>query len=198
MIYDPRGFDSVIKYLLGEIDAEQVYTEHKVTGINRSEEKVTVLTNQGEFTAQHVIVTASIGVLNSGMISFDPPLPDWKIEALAAQKMATYVKIFAGWDEKWWKDSDFAPSTPDGMSWVILMDGEGDDNERWKVMGPQPTKKPILHFTAIDKEGIRVEGLSDEEVKAEITEKLRKAYPNRNVPEPDYIKKTDWYTNELT
>ena len=70
------------------------------------------------------------------MISFDPPLPDWKIEALAAQKMATYVKIFAGWDEKWWKESDFAPSTPDGMSWVILMDGEGNDNERWKVMGP--------------------------------------------------------------
>ena len=45
MIYDPRGFDSVIEYLLGEIDAEKVYTEHKVTEINRSEEMVTVITN---------------------------------------------------------------------------------------------------------------------------------------------------------
>jgi len=45
MIYDQRGFDSVIEYLLGEIDIERVYTEHKVTKINRSEEMVTVMTN---------------------------------------------------------------------------------------------------------------------------------------------------------
>jgi len=84
MINDQRGYDSVIKYLLGEIDADKVFTEHKVNQIKRSEEMVTVLTDKGEFTARHVILTPSIGVLNSGMISFNPPLPDWKIKALAA------------------------------------------------------------------------------------------------------------------
>ena len=45
------------------------------------------------------------------MISFDPPLPDWKIEALNSARMTSYVKIFAVWNQKWWKDTDFAPST---------------------------------------------------------------------------------------
>ena len=45
LIADPKGFDSVIDYLLDEIDADQVYTEHKVTEINRSEEMVTVVTD---------------------------------------------------------------------------------------------------------------------------------------------------------
>jgi hypothetical protein len=45
LIADPRGFASVIDYLLDEIDADQVYTEHKVTEINRSEEMVTVITD---------------------------------------------------------------------------------------------------------------------------------------------------------
>jgi protoporphyrinogen oxidase len=45
LIADPRGFASVIDYLLDEIDADQVYTEHKVTEINRSEEMVTVVTD---------------------------------------------------------------------------------------------------------------------------------------------------------
>lgn len=143
-------------------------------------------------------MTASIGVLNSGLISFDPPLPDWKVDALASQKMATYVKIFAQWDKKWWKDSDFAPSTLDGMSWVVMMDGDGDDNDTWKVMGPLPTEAPIILFSAIDVEGERVEALTDDEVKEEITEKLRKAYPLRTVPEPDYLIKSDWTTNEFT
>jgi hypothetical protein len=40
---------------------------------------VKVVTEKGSFTGYHVIVTASLGVLNSGMISFDPPLPDRKV-----------------------------------------------------------------------------------------------------------------------
>lgn len=51
LVVDERGFDSVIDYLLGEIDEANVLTEHKVTEINRSEEMVTVVTDQGEFTA---------------------------------------------------------------------------------------------------------------------------------------------------
>ena len=117
-------------------------------------------------------MTASVGVLNSGMISFDPPLPNWKVEALEAQKMAYYCKIFAQWDEKWWKDTDFPPSTPKGMSWIYMMDGDGDKNERWRVFGPLPTKAPVIMFNIVDEECLRVEELSDDEAKAEITEKL--------------------------
>ncbi len=79
LVTDKRGYDSVINYLLGEIDTQLVLTEHKVSEINRSKEMVTVVTEKGSFTGYHVIVTASLGVLNSGMISFDPPLPDRKV-----------------------------------------------------------------------------------------------------------------------
>jgi polyamine oxidase len=197
LISDKRGLDSVITYLKNEIDLSNVKLGQKVSEINRSEEMVTVVTNKGSYTAKNVIVTASIGVLKSGLISFDPPLPDWKLEALNASRMTSYVKVFAAWNQKWWKDTDFAPSTMDGMTWVVMMDGDGESNNQWKIMGPLVSKTPIIMFSAVDEEGKRVESLTEQEVKTEIAEKLRRAYPNRTVPEPDYLKKTDWGKNEL-
>jgi len=50
-------------------------TGTKVTTIRTGKKKVEVVTDKGTFTGQHVIVTASLGVLKSGMITFEPPLP---------------------------------------------------------------------------------------------------------------------------
>jgi len=38
-------------------------------------------------------VTVSIGVLQSGMIEFDPPLPQWKQDAIDALPMGLLNKI---------------------------------------------------------------------------------------------------------
>lgn len=57
-------------------------------------------------TADHVLVTFSVGVLQHDDVVFHPPLPDWKVEAVESMKMGTYTKIFLQFDRKWWDGSE--------------------------------------------------------------------------------------------
>ena len=43
---------------------------------------------------RHVLVTASLAVLQSGMITFEPPLPDAKQGAIDRLKMSNAVKVW--------------------------------------------------------------------------------------------------------
>ena len=157
-------------------------------------DSVTVLTETGSYTGREVIVTVSVGVLKSGIIAFDPPLPKWKTTALDTIRMATYVKVFAAWPDKWWTEADF--ETYGGMAWVVLLDS-GEAGDQWKIFTPMPTDAAMLQFSAIDKEGKRIERLSDSQLKAEIAAKLGKAFPYKTIPEPSFVKMTDWSSNEL-
>jgi monoamine oxidase len=54
---------------------------------------VEVETNNGILSARAVVITVSTGVLASGDIKFDPPLPDKKQEAVNALKMGHYHHV---------------------------------------------------------------------------------------------------------
>ena len=59
----------------------------------RSGSGVRVETPNGTFIARAVIVTASTGVLGSGAIGFDPPLPDEVLDAIAGLPLGVVDKI---------------------------------------------------------------------------------------------------------
>jgi monoamine oxidase len=50
-------------------------------------------TNRGEVRARKAIVTVSTGILGAGDIRFDPPLPAWKQEAIAALPLGNHNRI---------------------------------------------------------------------------------------------------------
>jgi monoamine oxidase len=54
---------------------------------------VVLETEKGNVSARACVVTASTGVLRSGVIDFDPALPDWKQAAIADVPMAMLAKI---------------------------------------------------------------------------------------------------------
>ena len=54
---------------------------------------VSVETAQGSLKAKAVLVTASTGVLGSGIIEFSPALPDWKLAAIERVPMGLLNKI---------------------------------------------------------------------------------------------------------
>jgi len=64
-----------------------------VNCIRWGDKGVTIETESGGLRAKACIVTASTGVLGSGSIRFDPPLPDWKQEAIASVPMGLLAKI---------------------------------------------------------------------------------------------------------
>ena len=61
-----------------------------VTTIAYSTSNVKVVTKEGlTVIADYAIVTFSVGVLQNSDVTFEPELPDWKQQAIAAFKMST-------------------------------------------------------------------------------------------------------------
>lgn len=64
-----------------------------VERIDWGNHRVRVTTSSGAVEARAVIVTVSTAVLADGLIAFDPPLPVWKQEALAAVPLGRANKV---------------------------------------------------------------------------------------------------------
>ena len=65
-----------------------------------------MLANGKKITADHAIVTFSVGVLQNYDVTFHPSLPAWKREAVDSMKMATYTKIFMIFPYKFWSGTE--------------------------------------------------------------------------------------------
>lgn len=68
------------------------------TRIDWSGNGVAVETPVGTLRAKACIVTVSTGVLGAGSIRFDPPLPDWKLEAIDNVPMGLLAKVTLQFD----------------------------------------------------------------------------------------------------
>lgn len=69
-----------------------------VEKIERTREGVKVHTVHGVLESRTVVLTVSTGILASNHIRFDPPLPDWKREAIAGVPLGTYNHIAVALD----------------------------------------------------------------------------------------------------
>lgn len=71
-----------------------VRLNHPVAGVDWADrDHVIVQGTFGEIAARRLLVTVSTGVLQSGTIGFDPPLPDWKREAVRGLPMGLLTKV---------------------------------------------------------------------------------------------------------
>lgn len=93
--------------------------------------KVTLVSGE-QFFARRVLVTVSTGVLHSGKIAFDPPLPQWKKDAIETLPMGLLNKVVMQFKKDIFKD------TPQN-SWV-LWDGPGNDNVAFVI---RPLSAPV-------------------------------------------------------
>ncbi len=84
------GYDALVYTQATGLD---VRLEHVVQRIEWGGEKVRVITNQGAFEGQRAVITLPIGVLQSGAVVFDPPLPPEKQTALTHIRMGPGIKL---------------------------------------------------------------------------------------------------------
>ena len=89
MSIDQRGFAYIAQAEAAEfLQPQQLILNETVTLIEYGENNVTVHTTGGmTITADHVLCTFSVGVLQNSDVVFQPPLPDWKIEAINSIEM---------------------------------------------------------------------------------------------------------------
>lgn len=129
-VYDKRGFNLIFKNMADELQQiskqykeayinpatengpKGIFLNHRVTQINYWNNMVSVVAqnqSSGEafmFNGDLVVCTTSVGVVKAGLMEFNPPLPQWKLDAFNQIEMANWIKIFLIFDTKWWSDEN--------------------------------------------------------------------------------------------
>ena len=105
LVTDQRGMWSLFRDFYSSFP-EKILLNQTVVKIKYGEESVEVTTDEGiTYIADYALCTFSTGVLSSGMVTFDPDLPDWKKEAIFRLRLVHYTKIFLKFPRDFWDDS---------------------------------------------------------------------------------------------
>jgi monoamine oxidase len=94
------GYDALPRLLAKGLE---IVLNTPVTAIARRDNSVVVRATNGSFEGPAAIVTVPLGVLKSGAITFDPPLPDGHIHAVNALGFGVLSKSFFRFNQRTWK-----------------------------------------------------------------------------------------------
>ncbi|KAH7921135.1 amine oxidase [Leucogyrophana mollusca] len=191
MCIDQRGFKIIIQEEAQEfLEPQQLLLNHTVNKIAYSDTGVTVTTTDGtSLTADYVLCTFSVGVLQYGDVLFEPTLPSWKVEAIQSTVMATYTKIFFQFPENFWFDTEMA----------LYADKQRGRYPVWQSLDIVDffPGSGIVFVTVTGDFSVRIEALPDEQVQDEVMEVLRAMFPNVTIPEPLDFYFPRWNSNPL-
>lgn len=174
-ISDPRGLWSLYEDLYKPV-MERILLRETVKKIKYSDHAVEVHTKSNEiFVADYALCTFSSGVLASDTITFDPPFPEWKKEAIYKNPMSVYTKIFLKFPRKFWDDHEFILHASKRRDYLPVL----QDLDRSGIL----PNSSILLITVTGEEGRRIEEQTDHETQTEIMKTLRKIY-GKKIPDP--------------
>ena len=174
----PDGYDELAYYLAQDL---AIKLEHQVVRITYTEYGVVVVTNQGEFHADRVVITLPLGVLKKGAIEFDPPLPGEKQNAIEAMDVGVLNKTYLRFAEPFW------PEEQGAFYHISKKKGEWTF---WLNMFPYIDEPILVGFNAAQY-GRAIETLSDKETVSAAMGTLRTIY-GTDVPDPEAWQITRW------
>ena len=96
----PSGYDALPRLLATGL---QIALNTPVTAVTRRAGSVTVRCGDTTFDGPAAIVTIPLGVLKSGAITFDPPLPEGHAHAVNALGFGVLSKSFFRFDRRTWQ-----------------------------------------------------------------------------------------------
>ncbi|KAK8082405.1 N1-acetylpolyamine oxidase [Apiospora saccharicola] len=193
-VWDQRGYNAFVvgesQTFLGANDT-RLMLNTTVESLAYSDQGVVVKTHNGCIQADYAISTFSVGVLQNDAITFDPPLPRWKREAIDQFQMGTYTKIFYQFNETFWDPNTqyFLYADPKVRGYYPV----------WQSLtGPGFLEgSNIIFVTVVENEAYRVEQQPDETTKDEGLAVLRLMFPDKKVPEPVAFCYPRWSFEEM-
>ncbi|ESQ41319.1 hypothetical protein EUTSA_v10015601mg [Eutrema salsugineum] len=198
LVADERGYECLLykmaeEFLFtsnGEILDNRLKLNKVVREIQQSRNGVLVKTEDGsEYEANYVIVSASIGVLQSNLLSFQPPLPRWKTEAIQKCDVMVYTKIFLKFPNCFW-------TCGPGQEFFIYAHEQRGYFTFWQHMENAYPGSNILVVTLTNEQSKRVEAQSDEETLKEAMSVLRDMF-GPTVPNATDILVPRWWNNRF-
>ncbi|XP_007052480.2 PREDICTED: polyamine oxidase 1 [Theobroma cacao] len=198
LVADERGYEYLLHKMAedflftseGKILDSRLKLNKVVRELQHSRNGVTVKTEDGcVYEANYVILSASIGVLQSDLISFRPPLPRWKTEAIEKCDVMVYTKIFLKFPCKFW------PCGPEKEFFIYAHERRGYYTF-WQHMENAYPGSNILVVTLTNGESKRVEAQSDEETLKEAMGVLRDMF-GPDIPNATDILVPRWWNNRF-
>ncbi|KAF8263150.1 hypothetical protein EI94DRAFT_1807680 [Lactarius quietus] len=186
---DQRGFKYFIQAEAAEfLTPSPLRLQSTVTKIEYSDSAVSVTLADGtSLTAPYAICTFSVGVLQNDDVQFDPPMPEWKVEAVHSTTMfAIYADIERGKYSAWQTldHKNFLPGSGVLFATVSVMIA--------------PTNLAELYLPGSQGDfSKRIEAMTDAQVQAEVMEVLRTMYPKVTIPEPTGFLFPRWLSDPL-
>lgn len=174
----PDGYDRLASHLA---DGLTVRLTHIVERVQWSPDRVTVTTDFGTVTADDVVITVPVGVLQSEEFVIEPPLPEPVAGALSRLKMNAFEKVFLRFPTKFWDDEVYVirQQGPEGRWWHSWYD--------LTALHGTPT---LLTFAA-GPAAVETRDWPEEDIVDSVLTQLRRLYGER-VEKPTHIHITDW------
>ncbi|XP_052771740.1 spermine oxidase-like [Mya arenaria] len=202
----PPGFQSVLDILLNQVPENNILLEHSVKcihwGNNENDGRVLVECENGKkFSAEHVIVTCSLGVLKASCDRmFEPPLPKEKKESIEklgfgiVDRLNLYFdepivdadifRVELLWDDHQYKDNVRNP-TDLATSWFR------------KIYSFEAVHSNVISAWVCGKEALYMESLSEDQIASDIRDVLQK-FLKKDIPAPSRVIRTRWGNSKNT
>lgn len=180
----PGGYGQLAQRLAATLP---VRLNTRVTGVSlRDPGRVTVDTAAGTWRAGKVIVTLPLGVLKSGAVRFDPPLPPAHRRAIEAIGFGRFEKLVLRFDTAFWDDADQ----------IQVVGPPGEPFTGWYNLS-RVTGKPALMALNGGDAAVATDGMSLDRQTALAVEVLAGIYPGRFRP-PVAAQASGWWADEFS
>ena len=135
--------------------------------------------------AKYGINTFSLGVMSSGIVEYDPPLPDFKRDAFMAETMVDYLPVLVQFPYNFWSKL--------GINAHVIEFVDARDNYwMWAYNFDHPSFYPGSHtwrFDIIIGDAVRVQYQTEEMTANELINQKLKYYFGKDIlPDPSEIK----------
>jgi monoamine oxidase len=146
--------------------------------------------------ADHVVLTVPLGVLKEQCISFDPPLPDWKLGPIERLGFGTLNKVILVFEKPFWDvDQDMFGLLREAEV-VDSLDQEDYESNRgkfylfWNCI--KTSGLPVLIALMAGDAAHHAENVSDAALVAAVTQELSRMFKQQEVPIPSETIVTRW------
>lgn len=177
----PRGYVQLVESLAA---GQQILFNQVVREVRYGQQGVTVVTNQGTFTAKYAVITIPAGVMRTGNIRFVPALPEWKQAAYQRLHSGIFDKLFLRFPRAFWDATKFG---------FLRIPAQTSQYSIWFNAVPA-TNQPILAGIVFADFAAQLENMTDAQVVNQMMTVIRQWFGAQNiqVPNPVDFQRTRW------
>lgn len=188
LVTDEKGYSFVVDCMARNFKDDRVRLNSLITRVQTADDCVCVTVEDGErYCGEFAMVTFSIPALQASnrgensSVSFDPPLPKWKQDAINMITPVYYGKIFLQFDTPFWEETDAQQS----LGYVSNEMGD------YLYLAIDKNLTNTLLFSVTEDFALRIARQSESETANEVMIVLRRIF-GEDIPDPHTTIVSKW------